>query len=158
MSQQAQEPEKGQILTLLETWRNEVGGKLNLDYLTEYYHPDIVLFDMLGPTHEVVGVHQVVGVQNVRAVWDMCLPMMPAKFSFEHKDIQITASGTVAFVHFLQRMIPLVDVEKWKDCGDMWCRFTLGCQKMPNGKWCVAHEHSSLPLDMETMKGIQFKA
>jgi ketosteroid isomerase-like protein len=148
MSQQAQDKE--QILTLLENWRNEM-GKLNLDYLLEYYHPDIVLFDAIGPNHERVG------AQNIRTAWDHCLQLLPPKFSFEHRDIQITVNGTVAFVHFLQKMIALEDVEKWKDFADMWCRFTLGCQKMPNGKWCVAHEHSSLPMDMETMKAVIFK-
>ncbi|MED1205303.1 YybH family protein [Heyndrickxia acidicola] len=71
------------------------------------------------------------------------------KVAFE--DVAVEENSNLAFVHCA------VSFAAYNPSGEklrqMINRFTFGLKK-ENGSWTITHEHSSLPISMETGKGI----
>ena len=66
--------------------------------------------------------------------------------SLEVTDLEITAGGDVAFCTSLNCLTatPVGEPESFS----LWHRVTLGLRKI-DGRWLVAHEHESVPFDMD---------
>ena len=63
----------------------------------------------------------------------------------EHRDLEIAASGDVAFCTSLNRMNGTkTDGEQV----DLWFRATVGLRKI-DGRWRITHEHESVPFYMD---------
>lgn len=111
--------------------------------LLAHYAPDVVAYDaILALRFE--------GLEAYRRHWEACLEMCQGPHLFEFHDLVVEASGDIAFCHALVR------------CGGAgpdgevktgWMRMTAGLRRS-GGRWQVAHEHYSLPFDMESGKAL----
>jgi uncharacterized protein (TIGR02246 family) len=127
-----------EIRALVEAWSKALEAK-DIDGLTAGYAPDAVLFDIKPP-------YRVRGADAIRRVWEEYLPCLPAKFTSERRDFQVTAGGDAAFVHCLHHVRPIGEEPRGPDT---WIRVTV-CYQRIGGKWRVVHEHVSLPFDPPT--------
>src|SRR5215469_8474044 len=66
----------------------------------------------------------------------------------EYRDLQVFSSGSVGFVHALERFTGKM---KNGQSVDMWLRATSGVVKV-DGKWLIVHDHISVPADLDTGK------
>lgn len=131
--------DEAELLRLVEEWRNNLEAR-NLDRLMAGYAEDIVLFDVKPP-------YKITGKAAYRANWEACLPFFPTQFKSEHRDLNLTVSGELAFLHGLHRMLPIDEPDH--PAGRSWVRVTACFQKI-NGEWKAVHEHVSFPMDCTT--------
>jgi uncharacterized protein (TIGR02246 family) len=125
---------EAQIRRSIDTWSKALEAK-DVDSLTADYAPDALLFD-------AIPAYKVVGADNIRQVWENCLPHLPACKS-EHRDLVIHVDGDLAFVHGLHRFVP---TPADHPCGKTWMRLTV-CYRRLAGEWKVVHEHVSIPFN-----------
>lgn len=130
--------DEAEIRRMIAAWSRALEAK-DVDGLTADYAPDAVLFDVK-PNYRVDG------PEAIRQVWRQCLPHFPATFRSEHRDLQLTVGGDVAFCTALHHLkIP----GEPHPAGSTWMRVTV-CYRKIDGKWRVAHEHVSLPFNPMT--------
>lgn len=102
--------------------------------------PDVLLFDVVHPL-------QYGGADGERRRLEEWFSQFEdGPIGFELPDLSVMASDDVAFGHSLN---PVSATTKTGQTLDMWCRTTL-CFRRINRKWMIAHEHSSVPFDIET--------
>jgi uncharacterized protein (TIGR02246 family) len=113
----------------------------DIDGLLSHHAPDVLAFDVLSPL-------QYTGADKVRERAEKWLSSYHSSIGYEVRDLSITAGDTVAFCHYLYRVSGTL-----KDGGlvDMWVRATV-CLRKLDGAWVIAHEHQSVPFDVETGK------
>lgn len=70
----------------------------------------------------------------------------------DFNDLVVEENSYLAFVHCAVTFAAHKD-ESGEKLRQMTNRFTYGLKKV-NKSWVIAHEHSSLPINMETGKGI----
>ncbi len=105
------------------------------------HDPSIQLFDVVDPL-----VYS--GLESVKERIDEWLSLYEGPVDVDISDLQIDASGEVAFGHYLYRVSgTLKDANKV----DMWVRAT-GCYRKKGSMWMLVHEHQSVPFDPETGK------
>jgi uncharacterized protein (TIGR02246 family) len=130
--------DEAQIRELVDNWAKAVRAK-DIDGLMSHYTADSLTFDIMPPLE-----HK--GTDAYRKLWEQCFPYFQGSIGFEIRDLSITAGDEVAFSHSLNRMTGTITTgEKI----DHWMRATV-CYRKINGKWMVAHEHVSVPVDVET--------
>jgi uncharacterized protein (TIGR02246 family) len=127
--------DEADIRRLIAAWSRALEAK-DMDGLTADYAPDAVLFDAIPP-------YKTVGADNIRKVWNNCLPYFPDTFKSEHRDITVHVDGDVAFVYCLHHFVP---TPADHPCGMTWMRVTA-CYRRLEGRWKVVHEHVSLPFN-----------
>ena len=127
--------DEAEIRHMMHEWSRALEAK-DTAGLVKDYAPDAVLYDAIPP-------YKTVGADNIRQVWENCLPYFPEQFQSEHRDIQIQVAGEIAFAHCMHHFIP---TPADHPCGQTWMRVTLGYRKI-NGKWKVIHEHASIPFN-----------
>jgi uncharacterized protein (TIGR02246 family) len=127
--------DEADIRRLIAAWSRALEAK-DVDGLTSDYAPDAVLFDAIPP-------YKTVGADNIRNVWDNCLPYFPDTFKSEHRDITVHVDGDIALVHCLHHFVP---TPADHPCGMTWMRVTA-CYRRLEGQWKVVHEHVSLPFN-----------
>ena len=130
--------DEAEIRELVAAWSQALEER-DLDGLTAAYAPDVRLFDIKPP-------FRTDGVEAVRRLWEACLPYFPAKFRSEHRSLEVTVNGDVAFAHGLHGIRP---IDEAHPAGDTWIRVTI-CYRRIDGRWRVVHEHVSVPFDPET--------
>lgn len=115
----------------------------NLDAIMKVYVPGKSLF-----VFDVVPPRQYVGAAAYRKDWEDFLAIFKGPLKFEISGLAITAGRTVAFGHSIQRVTG-TDT-KGKPI-DLTVRVTDGYRKI-GGRWLIAHEHVSVPVDLTTDK------
>jgi uncharacterized protein (TIGR02246 family) len=127
--------DEAEIRHIMHEWSRALEAK-DAAGLVKDYAPDAVLYDAIPP-------YKTVGADNIRQVWENCLPYFPDQFKSEHSDIQIHVAGDTAFAHCMHHFIstPADD-----PIGQNWLRVTVGYRKF-NGKWKVIHDHISTPFN-----------
>jgi len=115
----------------------------DIDAIMSFYAPDVVAFDVMPPLSYV-------GRDAYRKSWDTGLSMMFGPLETELRNLKISVSGDVANCHALNRMA--MNMENGERM-DSWMRWTW-CLKRSQGRWFIAHEHVSFPIDMETDKAL----
>jgi uncharacterized protein (TIGR02246 family) len=133
---------EAQIRELVDNWVQAVRAK-DIEGLLANYAPDIVAFDVMPPLQNV-------GVEAYRKLWEMCFDEFPGSIGFEIRDLHISAGDEVAFCHHFGRFS---GTSKKGEKIDNWMRGTV-CFRKIDGKWLVTHEHVSVPIDMESSKGL----
>ena len=68
----------------------------------------------------------------------------------EFRDMQIFSSGSVGFIHALEKISGKM---KNGQQTDVWVRATSGVIKL-NGKWLIIHDHISVPADFDSGKAV----
>lgn len=125
-----------QIRRLIESWvaaidRSELAGAV------ADRTDDVVMFDVPPPQDGVRG------IEAYRATWPPFLEWQRNGACFELVELEVTAGDDVAFAHALLRCSSREDLAAHPD---KRLRITLGLRK-EGGRWLVAHEHHSFPLD-----------
>jgi uncharacterized protein (TIGR02246 family) len=139
---------EAQIRELTQRWLKAVHAR-DAAAAMACYADDVIAYDLFAPT-------KVTGAAAYRKnyeMWFECCKDGPA--SYEIKELDVVAGDDVAFCRSLNRMEapgPHGKVE------ESWLRVTV-CFEKRSGAWKIVHEHVSVPLDMETQKGVfQFRA
>jgi uncharacterized protein (TIGR02246 family) len=125
-----------QIRTLIERWAEAVHAG-DLDSVLADHSDDIVMFDVPPPDDGVRG------IDAYRETWPPFFEWQARGASFEIVELDVTVGDDVAYAHALLRCgMP----EELADRPERRLRLTLGLRR-EHGRWIVAHEHHSFPLD-----------
>jgi uncharacterized protein (TIGR02246 family) len=101
--------------------------------------PDIVTFDMLPPLK-----HQ--GADALRRLWAATLESFTPPLDYDVHQLDITVDDNVAFARSLNRF---AGTTNYGERVINWLCVTLGSRKL-DGRWKLAHQHVSVPFDLET--------
>ena len=138
MTGASRESAAAEIAALIEAWSRAVEAK-NAEAMVAAYTPETVLFEMVPPA-------RIDGAEAIAAMWRQVLPMFPEIRRSEHRGLEITVDGDLAFVHGLHRF--RTDPPE-HPVGQGWKRVTA-CYRRIDGAWRVLHEHVSLPFDPQS--------
>jgi uncharacterized protein (TIGR02246 family) len=126
------------IDTLVEAIR-----AMDIESVMSSFTPDLVSFDIEPPLQHV-------GADAKRKNWARAFSMYQRPLGYEVRDLAITAGDDVAFAHSLNRISGTL---KNGQRNDAWVRWT-GCLKKIDGRWLIAHDQVSVPLDVASGKGL----
>ncbi|MFE0024348.1 YybH family protein [Amycolatopsis sp. NPDC059021] len=127
-----------EITGLIEARAGAVRAK-DVAALLGQYAEDVVLFDAVGELRER-------GAAVERARLESWFGGYDGPITLRIKDIEVTASGEVAFAHYVfQVRGTMTDGTEVS----MWVRSTVGFRAV-DGVWRIVHEHSSVPFDAAT--------
>ncbi len=134
--------EEAEIKSLERNYAKALQAK-DLDALMANYDnsPTLVVFDVIPP-------RQYLGWDAYKKDWQNVLGECTGSMKAELTEMTIVAEGNIGYGHEIQHLscptkgAPL----------DMTLRATDGYVKK-NGKWLIAHEHLSVPIDLATGKG-----
>jgi uncharacterized protein (TIGR02246 family) len=125
-----------QIRALIERWAGAVHAG-DLDAVLAGHSGEIVMFDVPPPDDGVRG------IDAYRETWPPFFEWQARGASFEIVELDVTAGDDVAYAHALLRCgMP----EELAARPERRLRLTLGLRR-EDGRWVVAHEHHSFPLD-----------
>jgi uncharacterized protein (TIGR02246 family) len=128
-SKMAQKTDETEIRQMVENWATAVRAK-NMEGVLAHHAPDILMFDVPMP-------FQTRGLEEYKGTWRLFFDNNPGgSGSFDVTELQITASGTVAYCHALVKIF------------DARVRLTMGLRK-ENRQWLIAHEHHSYPIELK---------
>ena len=115
----------------------------DVDAIMKVYVPgkSLLVFDVTPP-------RQYVGADAYRKDWMDLFAMFKGPLKFEISDLAITAGSDVAFSHSIQHV---AGTDTKGQPVDLTVRVTDGYRKI-NGRWLIAHEHVSVPVDVSTGK------
>lgn len=128
---------EAELKELTHLWAEALHTK-NLATLQKFYAPDVVLYDAAPPLFT----EGVMTLARNLAEW---FGSWPGPIGLELKELQVHASGDVAFCHSLNH---LTGKRTGESDTDVWMRMTLGWRKI-DGSWLIVHEHSSVPFYMK---------
>jgi ketosteroid isomerase-like protein len=107
------------------------------------YAPDTLSFDCNAHL-------QFKGAKALRKHLEACMPCMQTSMSFEIHGLGMAAHGDVAFCHYLARY-GATGLRGEEHAG--WPRVTV-CLHKVRDEWLIAHDHCSVPFDMESGKAL----
>ncbi|MCQ4312255.1 nuclear transport factor 2 family protein [Pseudomonas stutzeri] len=124
------------IRELTNEWERAIGTK-DLDRIMSHYAADVLAFDAVGPL-------QFKGAEVYRQHWQKCFDFCQGEGYFEISELNIHASGDLAYSHFLSHC------GGTNEKGEMQSGWMRGsrCWRRQGSDWKVAHEHFSMPFDM----------
>lgn len=133
-----------EIRELLSRWEKAFSAK-DIDGVMSCYATGerLVAFDIVPPLVRN-------GRDAYRKNYEGFFAMYDGPLQMEIRDLQITASGDVAFITCLERMSGIL---KGGQKSDVWCRVTSGLSKI-EGKWLIIHDHVSVPVDFDSGKAL----
>ena len=115
----------------------------DLEGLKQLYATDIISFDVEPPLQHV-------GIEAKLKNWVNAFTFF-RDVNYEVRDLALTVGADVAFGHFFGRLSGTLN-NGTKTSG-MWVRATLCFRKM-NGNWLISHDQVSVPLDIQSGKGV----
>jgi uncharacterized protein (TIGR02246 family) len=116
---------------------------MDLDAVMSIYAPDIVSFDVGPPLKRL-------GVEAKRGNWVDAFAMYQGPLGYEIRDLKITLADDMAVGHSLNRINGTM---KNGTRTEFWVRATV-CFRKIGGKWLIAHDHVSVPLDPESGRAL----
>jgi uncharacterized protein (TIGR02246 family) len=125
-----------EIRTLIERWAAAV-HEGDMEGVLADHAGDIVMFDVPPPYDGVRG------IDAYRDMWPPFFEWQARGASFEIVELDVTAGADVAYAHALLRC-GMPDELAANPANRL--RLTLGLRK-ERGRWVVAHEHHSFPLE-----------
>lgn len=105
--------------------------------------PEVISFD-LGPPLEHAG------GEAFTKRWLELFESYQSPIDYEVRDLSITAGDDVAFSHSLNRVSGTLQNGRKSS---RWLRW-IACYRKNNGKWLIAHEHVSVPVDVRAGKAV----
>lgn len=141
-SRAATSDDEAQIKTLEDLFVAAVNTK-DVDAIMKVYVPDasLVVFDVVPP-------RQYVGADAYRKDWQDFFAMFNGPVKFRISDLNIEAAGSLGYGHSIQH-VSGTDMKGQPI--ELVVRVTDGYRKV-DGKWLIAHEHVSVPVDVTTGK------
>jgi uncharacterized protein (TIGR02246 family) len=115
----------------------------DIDAMMNHYVPDnsLIVFDVVPP-------RQHVGPDEYRRAWSGYFAHFKGTPTFTITALAITVDGNVGFSHSIQRS---VGTDTQGRPVDRTVRVSDGYRKI-DGKWLIAFEHISVPVDLATGK------
>lgn len=119
----------------------------DIDAIMKNYLPGqhLIIFD-------VVSRKQYRGADVYRGFWEEMFSHFSDTPKIAISDLAITAAGDVAFSHSFQHV---TGTDKQGKPVDRWVRVTNGYREI-EGKWLIAQEHISVPVDFKTGQLVPF--
>jgi len=117
---------------------------MDLESLKPIFAPDIVTFDVGPPLQRV-------GAEAKWGNWVDAFAAFQRPLGYEIRDLTITLDGNLAFSHGFGRLSGTLKNGNRTD--GFWVRWTACFQKV-DGNWLIAHDHVSVPLDVETGRAL----
>jgi uncharacterized protein (TIGR02246 family) len=122
------------LRALIARWAKAVRAQ-DMAGIRADHAPDLLMFDVPPPFLSR-------GLEAYMATWKTFFDNSVKPVEFDFHDVAVTAGADVAFATAIGR------------CGDLSSgklerlefRLTMGFRKI-GGKWCITHEHHSLPAD-----------
>ena len=113
------------------------------DAIMKVYAPDqtLIVFDVVPP-------RQYVGAAAYRKDWQNFFGSFDGPITVELTDLDIVADRNLAYSHSIQHV---AGTDKQGKKLDLTVRVT-DVYKKAHGRWLIAHEHVSVPVDLETGK------
>ncbi|MHC9292117.1 YybH family protein [Mycobacterium sp. LTG2003] len=115
----------------------------DIDGLVSLYAPDVVSFDLGAPLRYA-------GRDNKRRAWEEFFAAYTGPIAYDIHELYVTAQEDLAFVHSLNHVSGTLANGR---ITDMWVRWTA-CFRRVDGVWLVAHDHVSVPADLEFGKAV----
>ena len=138
---EAAAPPEDEIRALLEGQVEAIKAK-DVEKVMAPYAEEVVGFDVLPPLRNS-------GKAALRDRLQRWFEGYEDTIESELRDLEVAASGEVAFAHALQRFAGTMT----NGTGvDMWVRVSWGLRRA-NGHWEIHHQHMSDPLDPEDGRG-----
>jgi uncharacterized protein (TIGR02246 family) len=132
-----------QIRDLTQQWLKAVHAR-DAAAVMACYADDVIAYDLFTPTK----VSGAAAYRKNYETWFACCKDGPA--SYEIKELDVVAGDDVAFCRSLNRMTgPNAEGKE----EESWIRVTV-CFRKRGDEWKVVHEHISVPLDMQSQKGV----
>ena len=131
---------QAQIQQQLDSWSAACRSK-DVSSIMSHYAEDVVAYDAIGPL-------RFQGRAAYQAHWQACMEMCSGQAMFEIHQPSFLLSDELAVVHYL------FHCGGSDDKGEMqssWMRVSQ-CFRQQDGRWLIAHEHFSMPCDMESGK------
>lgn len=135
------------IQDVLENYKSAVYEK-DVERFLSTYDLEVHIYDCWG-NWECKGIST--WRENVTA-WFNSLRDDGVSLKVDFNDLVVEENINLAFVHCAVTFSAHKD-ESGEKLRQITNRFTFGLRKV-NGSWDITHEHSSLPIDIETGKGI----
>jgi uncharacterized protein (TIGR02246 family) len=125
--------DEAEIHALIERWSKAVREE-NLPAIRAEHAPNILMFDVPSPFLSK-------GLDAYMATWELFFSSVEKPVVFAFRDVQVTCSPDVGFATAIGRC---VNIDKNGNREPLEFRLTMGLRKI-EGRWCVMHEHHSLP-------------
>jgi ketosteroid isomerase-like protein len=135
------------VQDVLENYKKAVYEK-DVEKFLSMYAPEMHIYDCWG-NWEINGTSS--WKKNV-AEWFNGLSEDGVLLNVDFNDLVVEENSTLAFAHCAVTFAAHQE-ESGEKLRQMTNRFTF-CLKKANESWVIVHEHSSLPINMETGKGI----
>jgi uncharacterized protein (TIGR02246 family) len=132
------EEDAEQIRALIIGWAEAV-HRGDMDAVLADHAEDIVMFDVPPPDQGVRG------IDAYRETWPPFFRWQAQGALFEVDSVDVAAGDRVAYAHALLRCGTPDELAAHPE---RRLRLTLGLRK-EDGRWVVAHEHHSFPLDSQ---------
>jgi len=116
---------------------------MDLEGIAALYAPDIVSFDIVPPLRHL-------GADAKRKNWADAFAEYRAPLDYDVRDLEIVAGDDIAFAYSFNRLSGTL---KNGGAGAAWVRWTA-CFRKVDGRWRIAHDHVSVPLDMRDDRGL----
>lgn len=135
------------VQDVLENYKSAVYEK-DVDQFLSTYAADVHIYDCWG-NWECKGISS--WRENV-VMWFNSLSEDGNLLKVDINEVTIEENTSLAFVHCAVSFVAYSE-QSGEKLRQMTNRFTFGLKKV-NESWVITHEHSSLPIDMNTGKGI----
>ncbi|MET7463251.1 nuclear transport factor 2 family protein [Nonomuraea sp. NPDC005501] len=139
--------------TQRETDEAEIRGRIDkiieglrakdLEGLKQVYSTDIVSFDIESPLQDV-------GIEAKLKNWAKVFTLFES-VNYEIRDLTLTVGDEVAFGHAFGRLSGTL--KGGPATSGMWVRVTYGFRRI-DGSWWITHDQVSVPLDVQSGKGM----
>ncbi|OBI17722.1 DUF4440 domain-containing protein [Mycobacterium sp. E2327] len=116
----------------------------DLEVVMSIYAPDVVSFDIEPPLRHI-------GTEAKRRNWERVFAAYEHPLGYEIRDLTVAVSGEVAFAYSLNRLSGTL--KSGPTTAGFWVRATT-CFRKLDGRWFIAHDHVSAPLDVPTGAGL----
>jgi ketosteroid isomerase-like protein len=132
------EIEKREVLQMIEKEVELVRNK-NVNELIPLFAENILQFDVVDPL-------QYKGISGTKERMEGWFSTFDGPIGTEMHELEVTASGDVAFAHCLRHVNAMkADGTKL----DMWWRQTT-CYRKFDRNWLIVHRHSSVPFNTDS--------
>ncbi len=130
------------VRVLVES-RSEAMRAKDIARLMALYSPDVVYFDLVPPLRYT-------GAAALRVRFLDWFGRWESPIGQDISDLNVLGSGDVAVAHML--IWASGTLNGGREVG-YWVRTTNGCRRS-GGRWSIAHEHVSLPVDMASGRAV----
>ena len=132
-------PEEAEIRKSLDALVQAIRSK-DIDALMQHYAPEVIVFDIRPP-------HRIKGVRDYQKNFEAWFASVDGPIDYEVVELDIKAEAELALCHSLSHVR---SKRTNGEIADYWVRVTSGLRKS-GGRWIIAHEHVSMPINLQTM-------